>query len=108
MTTRRHCERSADNSDRHLRGASAARFFRSVRHCHCPNNRAFSRLTKARACSRDTRLRDGDDPVRLRHSLNRSHAELDLQVYLGTAWEFVADWRKRFRNAGAETRLAQV
>ena len=108
MTTRRHCERSADNWNRHLPGASAARPFRSVRHCHCPNNRAFSRLTKARTCSRDTRLSGGDDLVRLRDSLNRSHADLDLQVYLGTAREFAADWRKRLRNAGTETRLAQV
>lgn len=106
MTTRRHCERSADNSNRRMRGASAARLWRRVRHDHCPTNRAFSRLAKVRTCDRSSSL-SGDDHLR-RHqgdSLNRSHAKMDFQVSLGMARGCSANLLKRRRKARAETRI---
>ena len=83
MKKRRHWERSADNANRLMRGAQAVRLSRAARRCHCPTDRAFIRVAKARTCSRDTALFGDEDLThRRRDYLNRSYPRSDLQVYV--------------------------
>ena len=109
MTTRRHWQRSADSSNGRMRDAEAVRGSRASRRCHCPTERVFILIAKARTCSPEISLYGGHNLVRGRRDhLKRCYANTDLQVYLGTAREFGADLSKRLRNAGAETRPKQA